>query len=85
MKRYISTSLLVFLSTWLLAYNSGINEQDSTRSFPIVNYIFKADRNTTASVDHSKFDILKQPFDSAQQVTAACLSCHNERHRSFEG
>ena len=31
------------------------------------------------SVDHAKFAILSQPFDSPQAVTAACLSCHTER------
>ncbi|MCU7496248.1 MAG: tetrathionate reductase family octaheme c-type cytochrome [Ignavibacteria bacterium] len=32
------------------------------------------------SVDHSKFAVLKQKFSSPQQVTGACISCHNERH-----
>lgn len=31
---------------------------------------------TTA--DHSKFDSLKQPFASGQEVTKACLACHTE-------
>jgi len=33
------------------------------------------------SVDHSKFDILKQDFETPQEVTAACISCHTERHK----
>lgn len=32
------------------------------------------------SVDHSKFTSLQQKFSSPQQVTAACISCHNKRH-----
>ncbi len=83
MKKYITTLLLVFLSTWLLAYGNGDSPQDSIDSFPILNYILKADRNTNPSVDHSKFDILHQTFDSAQQVTAACLSCHTERDKEI--
>lgn len=31
-----------------------------------------------ATADHSKFDILKGPFASGSEVTAACLSCHTE-------
>ena len=31
------------------------------------------------SVDHTKFDVLKEPFDSPEKVTEACLSCHTER------
>lgn len=34
----------------------------------------------TPSVDHSKFAILQQNFASPQKVTAACISCHNQRH-----
>ncbi|SOB98727.1 tetrathionate reductase family octaheme c-type cytochrome [Rhodobacter maris] len=30
------------------------------------------------TADHSKFEILKGPFSSGPEVTAACLSCHTE-------
>lgn len=30
------------------------------------------------TADHAKFDILKGPFTSGPEVTAACLSCHTE-------
>ncbi|MCZ7611624.1 MAG: tetrathionate reductase family octaheme c-type cytochrome [Ignavibacterium sp.] len=33
------------------------------------------------SVDHSKFTSLQQKFSSPQQVTTACISCHNKRHQ----
>ncbi len=32
------------------------------------------------SVDHARFSQLAGPFEKPQQVTAACISCHNERH-----
>ncbi len=32
------------------------------------------------SVDHSKFTQLQKPFSSPQQVTEACIACHNGRH-----
>jgi len=31
-----------------------------------------------ATADHTKFDALKGPFNSAPEVTAACLTCHTE-------
>ena len=40
----------------------------------LVNY--KVD--TIPKVDHSKFKILQQKFETPQQVTEACLSCHNK-------
>jgi len=30
------------------------------------------------TADHGRFDVLKQPFKSGPEVTAACLSCHTE-------
>ncbi len=30
------------------------------------------------TADHSKHEILKQPFESGPEVTKACLSCHTE-------
>jgi octaheme c-type cytochrome (tetrathionate reductase family) len=33
------------------------------------------------SADHSQFPQLKKAFTEPQQVTEACISCHNERHK----
>ena len=35
------------------------------------------------TADHSKFDILQQAFTSGPEVTAACLTCHNEAALQF--
>jgi octaheme c-type cytochrome (tetrathionate reductase family) len=34
--------------------------------------------NVSSKVDHTKFAILQQEFKSPQEVTKACLSCHNK-------
>lgn len=39
-------------------------------------YIFKP----SAKVDHSQFEVLQKEFQSPQEVTETCISCHNERH-----
>ncbi len=54
---------------------------DSSASFPMHNYIRKEDRKSKPSADHAKFKILQSEFESAHEVTAACLSCHTERDR----
>ncbi len=84
MKKLFYILLLVCLSAWVMAEDANL-QPDSSRTFPIVDYVYKADRNTTPSVDHSKFEILNQHFDSAQQLTAACLSCHTERGHELMG
>lgn len=35
------------------------------------------------TADHSKHEKLKQEFESPEQVTEACLSCHNEAGEQF--
>ena len=37
-------------------------------------------KEDNSSVDHTKFEILQQDFESPQAVTEACISCHTERH-----
>jgi len=34
----------------------------------------------TRSVNHAKFEVLQKEFASPQEVTEACISCHNLRH-----
>ncbi|NQT97631.1 MAG: tetrathionate reductase family octaheme c-type cytochrome [Candidatus Marinimicrobia bacterium] len=36
-----------------------------------------------SSVDHSKLPALKKEFKTPQEVTAACISCHTERHKEI--
>ncbi|TVP53794.1 MAG: tetrathionate reductase family octaheme c-type cytochrome [Halomonadaceae bacterium] len=37
-----------------------------------------ASQRPPPTADHSQFDVLKGPFENAQDVTHACLSCHTE-------
>jgi octaheme c-type cytochrome (tetrathionate reductase family) len=38
-------------------------------------------RKAPPSADHSRFAVLKRKFRAPQEVTEACISCHNERHK----
>ncbi|WP_319773773.1 tetrathionate reductase family octaheme c-type cytochrome [Breoghania sp.] len=38
-----------------------------------------------STADHSKFKILNGPFASGQDVTKACLTCHNEAGKQVQG
>lgn len=38
---------------------------------------------TGGTADHTKFEILQQPFASGPEVTKACLSCHTETGKHF--
>jgi octaheme c-type cytochrome (tetrathionate reductase family) len=41
----------------------------------------KFEKKSKPKVDHTKFEVLQKPFPTPQAVTAACISCHNERAR----
>ncbi|MBN2806763.1 MAG: tetrathionate reductase family octaheme c-type cytochrome [Prolixibacteraceae bacterium] len=36
-----------------------------------------------SSVDHRKFPALQKTFETPQEVTEACISCHTERHKEI--
>jgi len=40
---------------------------------------------SASTADHTKFEALNQPFAQAQDVTRACLSCHNEAGKQVQG
>ena len=81
MMKTITKLLIIFLISANLQLWAQDEEGDSSRPVKVVHYQMKADRNTTPSVDHSKFAILKEEFADAHQVTAACLSCHTNRDK----
>ncbi len=71
--------LLFFIALmlpWLIGgvYVYKTSQADNKNFVKLINY--KVD--TIPKVDHSKFEILKQDFETPQQVTEACLTCHNK-------
>lgn len=55
---------------------------------PIPNMKLEALKNKYAikdssTVDHSLFEVLQQDFKSPQEVTTACLTCHNGTHKEI--
>ncbi len=75
--------LLVFLYTiiGLLAINLFHKEEEPNLKLESLRnkYAIK----DSSSVDHSKFTELQKEFKSPQEVTLACLECHNETHKEI--
>ena len=71
-------SILVLALPWalvaLLLYYQDTQEQQ------VVHNPERPDRITSAT-DHSQFEELQQDFESPKEVTEACISCHNTRHK----
>lgn len=77
--------ILLFVLVLSFGYHvlAQTTSSDSLQGFPIVNYVFKENRNTTPSVNHANFKILNEPFEDAHALTMACLSCHTERDKEI--
>jgi len=78
--KLLATFLFVILP-WLFAliYNVYYKKSDLTQKIHIQNY----NKDTLTGADHSKYAELQKDFKSPQEVTEACLSCHNNRGGEF--
>jgi octaheme c-type cytochrome (tetrathionate reductase family) len=84
MKKIIQVILVLLLPQIIVfvVVTNSFNKKQIVPDKPIVvNYITKEHQTTIKTVDHSKFEILKQEFKRPQDMTLACLSCHTERHK----
>ncbi|NPA44555.1 MAG: tetrathionate reductase family octaheme c-type cytochrome [Chlorobi bacterium] len=66
---------------WLFAliYNVYYSKNDFAPKIHIQNY----STDTLTGADHTKFAELQKDFKTPQEVTEACLSCHNKRGEEF--
>lgn len=80
----IILSLIVIIIPWLIifAVKNKINDLNQPKDIKIVHY--KKD-TLGKQANHKEFEILKQEFTSPEQVTEACISCHNKRHKEIMG
>lgn len=75
--RRIFATLLALAAILGLAY-TALRKNVSVET-PLARLKERFSHKPKASVDHSKFTQLKTPFKKPQDVTAACISCHNGR------
>lgn len=47
---------------------------------PLMKLQEQYSKKDSISVDHTQFVVLNKKFNSPQEVTLACISCHNKRH-----
>jgi octaheme c-type cytochrome (tetrathionate reductase family) len=67
--------LLIFAGTYAIYWAT---EDTPNNKLAVLQQEFQ--QKHVASVDHSKLAVLQQDFDDPRMVTAACISCHTERH-----
>jgi octaheme c-type cytochrome (tetrathionate reductase family) len=75
----------VFLAVLIIAVVAGMMitalQKNSGESTPLARLKEQYSRKKQASVDHTLFTQLQKKFIRPQDVTAACISCHNGRHK----
>ncbi|MFZ4620761.1 MAG: cytochrome C, partial [Bacteroidota bacterium] len=77
MKRFIIPGIA--LAIFSLYFISTITKTDVDQT-PTATLKERFAKKEKPSVDHSKFTQLQRKFVKPQDVTAACINCHNERH-----
>lgn len=80
MNRVIIYSIIVTILILI-----GVNLFHKSELMNLSQYKIKQKYATkpTLSVDHTQFEILNQEFKTPQDVTEACLNCHNKRHEEI--
>lgn len=71
--------IMIILSVWGIYY--VMTDVPSTK-LAVLKETFEKEKEQP-SVDHSKLPELQKDFASAHEVTAACISCHTERHKEI--
>ncbi len=69
---------MVVLLPWFIAFLFIKKERINSKPVTVKLINYKVDSLSSSRVDHSKFQILQQKFETPEQVTAACLTCHNK-------
>jgi len=76
MKRILVSLIVLGVVTGLV---TTALQKTSSENTPLARLNEQYNTKTKPSIDHSLFPQLKKKFTSPQQVTAACISCHNGR------
>ena len=78
MRKQLSLILILAFFSFILKAQEDAEITEGSR-IEVNNYIWKENRVLTNQANHSSFEILNQEFESAHEVTEACLSCHTKR------
>jgi octaheme c-type cytochrome (tetrathionate reductase family) len=78
MKRIILVLVAVGM---VLSLVIGVLTNRSEDRTPMSRLKARFEKKEKSSADHTQFAVLQKHFDKPQDVTAACISCHTERHK----
>ncbi len=78
MKRIFFSLLAIVIVVGMII---SVLHKDSAENIPLAKLKERYSKKTKSSVDHTLFAQLQKPFSKPQDVTAACISCHNGRHK----
>ena len=78
MKRIVPFLLLAVVLAGIFIVTSLGGHDTETPETELLRQRFT--KETRPSVDHAKFTQLQKQFTTPQQVTEACIACHNGRH-----
>jgi len=75
--------LIVLILPWIILFFVAKFVEDRKKASEYIEIVNYDEREFTSPADHSKFEELQVDFKNPQEVTEACVGCHNERHKEI--
>lgn len=75
------TLIFVIIIGVAISLTITILPRNTTETSPLDRLKERYEKKDKSSVDHSQFTQLRKKFRKPQEVTSACISCHNGRHK----
>ena len=75
------TIIFIIIVGAMVSLTIAILPRNTSENSPLFRLKEKYEKKSKPSVDHSQFRELKKIFRKPQDVTSACISCHNGRHK----
>lgn len=73
--------IIIALLGLILVILFGTLSQKEYEPTILMNLKEKYSKKHTPSVDHTMFPALRKKFQTPQEITISCISCHNQRHK----
>ncbi len=82
MKEYkLPINILLFIGLVIVLISFGYNFDKSDAGDNLESLKVKYSEKLSIPVNHQELEILQGEFETPQEVTRACISCHTERHK----
>jgi len=73
--------LIIIILPWVVIFTVSKTIEKSNKATGDIKIVNYEKKEYQSPVNHTEFEELKKEFKSPTEVTEACVSCHNKRHK----